>query len=35
MTNDKGQKITEAGPSIPVEVFGLSKFLKQAISSML
>lgn len=25
MTNDKGQKITEAGPSIPVEVFGLSE----------
>ena len=25
MTNDKGRKIKEAGPSIPVEIFGLSE----------
>jgi translation initiation factor IF-2 len=25
MTNDKGQKITEAGPSVPVEIIGLAE----------
>ena len=25
MTNDKGQKVTEAGPSVPVEIIGMSE----------
>ena len=25
MTNDKGQRVTEAGPSIPVEIAGMSE----------
>ena len=25
MTNDKGERVTEAGPSVPVEIAGLSE----------
>lgn len=32
MTNDKGERVTEAGPSVPVEITGLDEVRLAAIS---